>query len=142
VRCSRRKKYREREIVGHNKGGKVRTRVQCIERRRYAQPLDEKGRILNLTRVQVVEWYFHFNFTEGELSRACRELRRTCAPHPRDVEDVQSFGPTEQWFSRSCVFPRWPYMVVVSIDVTVRKASRGEAKYNGRKTSGVAAIYA
>jgi hypothetical protein len=108
---------REREVVWGSEGGKVRTRVQVIGRRRYAQPSDEKGRILNLTRVQVVEWYFHFNFTEGELSRACREFRRTCAPHLRDVSTVQSFGSTTQWVDRSRGFPRWAYVAFVSNDI-------------------------
>jgi hypothetical protein len=47
--------HRERDDVQRIKGGKVRTRVQLIGARQYAQPSDEKGRILNPTRVQVVE---------------------------------------------------------------------------------------
>jgi hypothetical protein len=98
--------HREKDGVRRNEEGKMRTRVKLIGRRRYDQPSDEKGRILNPTRVKVVEWSFQFNFTEGKLPRACREFRRMCAPHLRDVEEVQNFGPTEQWFVGSHVFPR------------------------------------
>lgn len=128
AKCSRRKKDREREDVQRRERGKVRTRIQLIGGRRYAQPSDEKGRILNPTRVQMVEWYFHFNFTKEKLPRACREFRRMCASHLRDVEEVQNFGPTGQWCARSRVFPRWPHMAVVSNDVSVKKASSKGAK--------------
>jgi hypothetical protein len=119
---SRRKKDREREGVRCSEGGKVRTRVQLIGGRRYAQPSEEKGRILNPTRVQVVEWFFQFNFTEEKLPRACQEFQRTCAPHSRDMEEVQIFGPMEHWFAMSHGFPRWPYVAVISNDVIVKKS--------------------
>jgi hypothetical protein len=82
------------------------------------QPSDEKERILSLTRARVVNGFTHY-FCREEVTARAGNIGGRAYPTCATWRTCSSFGPTKQWFTSSRVFPRWPHMVFVSIDVMV-----------------------